>query len=95
MRPGLRVALPKGLSRLPVASLVAGQSEGGEVDVVDVAALAASLRLLDERLTGDDVGAILVGAAIGGRDLRRDRVGGVGRVGDVEGRAGLHGVDAR
>ncbi len=52
-----------------------------------------SLVFLMAWLAGDDVGAILVGSAIGCGDLRGDGVGGVGRVADVEGRAGLHGVD--
>src|SRR6202021_901129 len=47
----------------------------------------------NEILPWHPVGAIFVGPAVGSRDLRRDHVGGVGRVGDVEGRAGLRGVD--
>jgi len=70
------------------------QDEGVVVDVVVVAGVGCAVGTsLGYFLAGDDVGAVLVGAAVGSGDLRRDLLCAVGRVGQVEGCAGLGGVD--
>ena len=76
------------------AVLDRGKNEGGEVDVVDVARVGGTVvTSLGHLLAGDGVGTVLVSAAIGCRDLRRYCLRAVRAVGDIEGRAGLHGID--
>lgn len=69
-----------------------GQREGGGVDVLDKAA-GCDLGVLDGVDAGITIGSVEVGAAEAVGDGGRDLIGGAGGVGEVEGRAGLHGVD--
>ena len=71
-----------------------GSHKGRVVDVVHIAGVGRAVRLaLGDLLAGDVVRPVFVGAAVGCRDLLGNLLGRVGGIGQVEGRAGLRGVD--
>src|ERR1700679_2029429 len=84
-RSAARIAagIAEGTEHIAGSILDRGKNKGVEVDVVDVSrigrAVAASLGYL---LAGDVVGAILIGATVGCRDLSRNSLRTVGAVGN-------------